>query len=323
MDHECIINDVFHVPNSPVNLVGVTKFGKQIEPKDEEFPEGTNMQTFTNHSVFTWDRGQFKRTLIHPPCSMPTIFMNNRFQKLEALCTVLEKVDNEMTHKAFMTDGGIPDESLKGFMEQLRDMVKGQDLSDEMTCYCCYHNVLNHTSLQDMHALARKDKLPKKLLKIKSTPPCASCLFGRAHRKPWRAKGDARTIRKEGCKPGEECSVDQIVVSSPGLVPQTSGKPAKRRHVGSQLTMDHESNYCCVAHLEDFSVAESLNAKHMHERAASACGNTVRKHRSDNGRFSDREFLEDACSSGQQIELCGVGAHHQNGKSERHIKRSN
>jgi len=151
VDHEYIINDVFYVPNSPVNLVGVTKFGKQIEPKDKDFPEGTNIQTFTNHSVFTWDRGQFRQTLIHPPCSIPIMFMNNGFQKLEALCTILEKVDNETIHKAFMTEGEIPDESLKGFMVQLRDMVKRQNLSEEMICYYYYHNVLNHISLQCIH----------------------------------------------------------------------------------------------------------------------------------------------------------------------------
>ena len=34
-NYTCTINDVHHMPESPVNLVEVTKFGKQIEPKEE------------------------------------------------------------------------------------------------------------------------------------------------------------------------------------------------------------------------------------------------------------------------------------------------
>ena len=56
---------------------------------------------------------------------MPTMFMNNGFEKLEALCAVLEKIDNETTHEAFMTKEGLPDKLLKRFIEQLRGMVKG------------------------------------------------------------------------------------------------------------------------------------------------------------------------------------------------------
>ena len=106
----------------------------------------------------------------------------------------------------------------------------------------------------------------------------------------------------------------------PGLVSQTMDKITKRRYVSSQLVMDHASNFCHVTHLEDFSAEETLRAKHQYERIASACGNSVRKFRSDNGRFSDRAFLEDVYSSGQQIELCSISAHHQNGISERGIR---
>lgn len=256
-EHNYTIKDVFYVLNSPVNLIGVTKFGKQIEPKHEEFPEGTNIQTFINHSIFTWDRGRFKRTLIHLPCNIPTMFVNNGFKTLETLCTVLEKADNNLLHKAFMTDNMSDDASITNFMKELRNMVTGKDLTEEMACYYYYHNLLNHISLSNIHTLAKKGILQSKLLKIKSTPPCSSCLFGRVHRRPWRSKGAMKNIRKE-CQPGEECSVDQIVMSSPGLIPQTRGKPTKRRYVGSQITIDHATNFCHAAHLEDFMASETI-----------------------------------------------------------------
>lgn len=47
------VENAYCAPNSPANLLGVTKFGKQIELKEEEFPEGTNIHKLTNHSIFS------------------------------------------------------------------------------------------------------------------------------------------------------------------------------------------------------------------------------------------------------------------------------
>ena len=110
--------------------------------------------------------------------------------------------------------------------------------------------------------------------------------------------------------------MDQIVMSSPGIVPQTAGKLTKRRYVGSQVSIDHSINYYHVAHLVDFITAETIKAKKSHERIALNCGRKVQKIRTDNGRFADKAFLEDACELEQQVEFCGVGAHYQNGVSE-------
>ena len=78
-----------------------------------------------------------------------------------------------------------------------------------------------------MHVLAKKGKLPSKLLNVKVALPCASCLFGRAHRKAWRSKGNHEHVKSQDCKAGDECSMDQIVISSPGIMPQIAGKLTK------------------------------------------------------------------------------------------------
>ena len=62
-------------------------------------------------------------------------------------------------------------------------MIIGNELTDEMTCYYYYHNLLNHVSLLNMHVLAWKGKLLSKLLKIKTTPLCVSYLYSKAHRR--------------------------------------------------------------------------------------------------------------------------------------------
>ena len=74
--------------------------------------------------------------------------------------------------------------------------------------------------------------------------------------------------------------------------------------------MDYSSNFCFITHLEDFSSEEILRVKYQSKQIASVCGNIVQKCRSDNGRFSNRAFLEDAHSLDQQIELCSVGTYH-------------
>ena len=47
----------------------------------------------------------------------------------------------------------------------------------------------------------------------------------------------------------------------------------------------------------------------------------VRKHyHADNGRFAENSFMVDCASKMQSLTFCGVGAHRQNGVSERVIK---
>ena len=53
-DHKYIIENVMFCPNSPVNLLGITKFGKQLD-KDlsiKMLSENTSIIMYPNHSVF-------------------------------------------------------------------------------------------------------------------------------------------------------------------------------------------------------------------------------------------------------------------------------
>ena len=132
-------------------------------------------------------------------------------------------------------------------------------------------------SLAHIHALAKKVKLPKRLLNMRSIPPCALCLFRKTQRKLWRSKGQHRHIRGNDCKSGEECSMDQIFISSTRLSPQTCSNPTKRRCVGKQLTIDHHLDLYHVTHLEHFTTEEVTRTKQSCGRAESACMNTLKK----------------------------------------------
>ena len=65
---------------------------------------------------------------------------------------------------------------------------------------------------------------------------------------------------------------------------------------------------------------ETLDAKHAFECITEQHAVRIRHYHCDNGRFPDCAFMDDVRKAGQTITFCGVGAHHQNGVAERHIR---
>ena len=66
---------------------------------------------------------------------------------------------------------------------------------------------------------------------------------------------------------------------------------------------------------------ETLLAKHNFEHLSSTRDVNNKHYHADNGRFAERLFTDDIKSSSQRITFCGVVAHHQNGITERVIKK--
>ena len=83
--------------------------------------------------------------------------------------------------------------------------------------------------------------LPRRFLKIRNDlPPCVSCLFRPAHRRPWRHKSSTTStgsvLRSEDItKPGQQIGTDQIVLAQPGLVPQEKGQMTRARIWGATV----------------------------------------------------------------------------------------
>ena len=48
-----------------------------------------------------------------------------------------------------------------------------------------YHEQLRHTSFDQLQDLAKQGIIPKKLASV-PLPKCPSCIYGKAHKKPWR-----------------------------------------------------------------------------------------------------------------------------------------
>jgi len=206
--------------------------------------------------------------------------------------------------------------------EQLRQVSHPQILDDDQREFMGLHYKMNHLPLPAMITLAEKGKLNRKFAKLKhKLPVCMSCMFGTAHRKPWRSKGEKGSIRKPTDNaPGKCVSIDQMISAQPGLIPQMAGFLTNLRIWGATIFVDHFSDYVFVALMRDLTLDETLLAKASFERHANEGGVTIDSYRADNGRFADSGFQQAIKDCNQKITYCAVGAHHQNGIVERRIK---
>ena len=148
-----------------------------------------------------------------------------------------------------------------------------------------------------------------------------SCIFGKAHRKPWRSKGSKGSIRKETDNaPGKCVSMDQLVSAQPALTPQMAGFLTNLRIWGATVFVDHLTDYVYVALMRDLGLDETLLVKSAFEQHANEGGISISSYRADNGRFADAGFQKAIKDANQSITFCAVGAHHQNGIVKRRIK---
>ena len=207
--------------------------------------------------------------------------------------------------------------------EDLKGILEPQSLSPLQEEMMSYHLKLHHLPFPKLVELAERGEIPKRLATLKGrTPVCVACIFGTAHKKPWRTKSKKyNPIRRpEDDAPGKRISTDQLVSAQPGLIPQMSGFLTNQRIVGATVFVDHFSNHVFVYLMKDLTLAETLLAKDAYERFLNSVGVSAKAYHADNGRYADKGFVDNCRSQCQTITFCGVGGHHQNGIAERYIK---
>ena len=210
--------------------------------------------------------------------------------------------------------------------EEIRSISHPQQLSPLQQEFLNMHHRLFHLPYTVMFRLAQIGILPNYFLRIqKNPPPCASCLFGTAHRRPWRTKKakdrEQATLKPATIQKAGDCvSVDQMVSAQPGLLPQAKGQLTRARVWGCTVFVDHATDYTCIVLMRDFTAESTMAAKYEFEQKCKVRGITVKRYHADNGRFAEPAFIKDCESKGQKLTFCGVGAHHQNGIVERRIK---
>ena len=167
-------------------------------------------------------------------------------------------------------------------------------LSDLQKELLSWHNRLGHLPFSDLTSLATNGTIPKRLKDVEH-PKCVACIFGKSHRRPWRAKGKSKHhIRSEDdLHPGDDTSIDALTSKSPGLIPQMSGFLTSKRYWASTVFVDHATNYGYVYLQEDQTLESTLAAKAAYERHAASFGVNIRKYHADNGRFADQSFQDE------------------------------
>ena len=91
--HNYVLKGVFHVPDAPVNILGISSFSKIIGDYQNK---GTQKNSSGQDSIFTWDNGRFTRTFVHSVSNMPAMLINDGFSKFFKFCNF---IDAHTTHR--------------------------------------------------------------------------------------------------------------------------------------------------------------------------------------------------------------------------------
>ena len=121
-------------------------------------------------------------------------------------------------------------------------------------------------------------------------PVCASCMFGCAHKKPWRVKGEEKhVLRSESERAaGDNTSLDVLTSSTPGIIPQMSGFLTCDRFWAAIVFVDHATSYMYTYLQRGQTLIKSIEAKSAYEQMAATFGIGVKKFHTDNGIFRGR-----------------------------------
>ena len=107
--HKFAIPRVFHIPDSPVNILGVSAFSKAIGDFDSK---GTRINSSGQDSVFSWDNQKFQRTFTHSDSNMPEMTVNDGYAAFYRFCNFLENMGSANktcyhTHRKLQKDSNI------------------------------------------------------------------------------------------------------------------------------------------------------------------------------------------------------------------------
>ena len=134
-----------------------------------------------------------------------------------------------------------------------------------------FHERLGHLPFDQLHVLAAQGIIPKKLARC-STPKCPGCLYGKAHRRPWRTKAQHRKPLFPAKFAGDVVSVDQLESPVPGFVGNPKGRATTQRYVGATVFADHFSGLNYLHLMQSLSGDKSLEAKQAFEGFAAQHG---------------------------------------------------
>jgi hypothetical protein len=334
--------DAYLCPDLPIRLFSPISFGKQRDDISSH-PNGDEVKLMTDskNSTLTWQNGSFNIVTQHDPDShLPIIRVTTAKSPFKAFASLFQcyptvippddddPVLNPSLPDPLPDDETIPSSNRSDFPEGEQTNVEFENLDanpalvkldDDQALLMQLHLKLGHLSFPVLQQAAKQGIFPSNIAKC-PIPKCPGCLYGKAHRKPWKTRNKVNHIAKQAKKPGDCVSVDQLISATPGLVAQSSGYLTKAIYSVATIFVDNASGLDYVHIQETTSVDDTLEAKTAFESFTDQHGVTIKHYHADNGVFAAQGFRQAVAQSQQTISFCGVGAHHQNGIAERRIR---
>jgi len=154
-----------------------------------------------------------------------------------------------------------------------------------------YHQKYGHISPLRIQAMARRGILPRRLATY-PVPVCTACLYGKAHKKPWRSKpsDEEREAVKIVTKPGECVSVDMMTSPTPGLVAQMSGKPTCKRYKHAAVYVDQATGLGFTWLQKSVDIEDTMEGKLAFEQFCQSHGILVQHYHANNGIFASNTW---------------------------------
>ena len=87
--HNFLLKGVYHVPDSPVNILGLSCFSRIVGDYKHK---GTRINSSGQDSIFIWDNGKYKRTFVHSDSNMLALPVNNGDSTYHKFCNFIEKL---------------------------------------------------------------------------------------------------------------------------------------------------------------------------------------------------------------------------------------
>jgi len=113
--------------------------------------------------------------------------------------------------------------------------------------------------------------------------------------------------------------IDQLTITTPGLIGQLTGFLTHERYNYATVLLDHFSDWSYIVFQRALAGEGTVRANASFEGYSRRLGIKIMHYHMDNGIFTNRYFQVDIQAQCQTISYCGVGAHHQNGRVEKLI----
>ena len=77
-------------------------------------------------------------------------------------------------------------------------------------------------------------------------------------------------------------------MTSPGLIPQSTGKLLRAKYNGATIFIDHHSNFTYLHLMTSLDSEQTIAAKESYEQVVQTYGVSIHGYQADNGQFADK-----------------------------------